>query len=88
MKIGVFDAGLPNCSHDAGSSAIVELCALVQSMGHDTQYLYTGDNPWGRTTDLTDNNIIFNQVTPSSTASKFNFKARPCRAVDAGMQTG
>jgi len=52
MRIGLFEAGLPNCDHDAGSTAIVELCALAQSMGHVAEYFYTGHNTWGRSDDL------------------------------------
>lgn len=57
MKIGLFEAGLPNCEHDAGSTATVELCSLVKEMGNDLQYIYTGENPWGRSDDLEKYNI-------------------------------
>ncbi len=66
MKIGLFEAGLPNSDHDAGSAAIVELCALVQEMGHGLEYLYTGENPWGRTSD----NIIYSHVPVTDNAAK------------------
>lgn len=52
MRIAVFEAGLPNCAHDAGSTAVVELCIVLQAMGHSLTYVYTGHNPWGREDDL------------------------------------
>ncbi len=70
MKIGLFEAGLPNCGHDAGSTAVVELCILARSMGHELEYIYTGDNPWGRSTDLADNDIAFSQVATSDSTAK------------------
>lgn len=73
MKIAVFEAGLPNSGHDAGSTAIVELCALATEMGHDVQYVYTGDNAWGRTHDLLAGNIPFIRFSEAGNAAKSGF---------------
>jgi glycosyltransferase involved in cell wall biosynthesis len=73
MKIGLFEAGLPNCSYDAGSTAIIELCTLALSMGHEIEYIYTGDNVWGRTEDLTNNKIPFCQIATRDNKIKLDF---------------
>lgn len=57
MHIALIESGLPNFIHDAGSTAIIELCELLQRMGHQLSYIYTGDNPWGRESDLKERNI-------------------------------
>jgi len=62
MKLGIFEAGLPNAEHDAGSTAIIDLCTLLQSMGHQVEYFYTGQNPWGRTDDLAAHHIPFHFI--------------------------
>ena len=73
MKIGFFEAGLPNYDHDAGSTAVIELCSLIQSMGHVLDYFYTGDNPWGRESDLAARHISFSRLPLADVASKTDF---------------
>ncbi len=57
MKIGLFESGLPNFANDAGSTAIIELCDLAQKLGHNIEYIYSGENPWGREDDLVERGI-------------------------------
>ncbi|HCR85759.1 MAG TPA: hypothetical protein DIV86_03685 [Alphaproteobacteria bacterium] len=73
MKIGLFEAGLPNCEHDAGSTATVELCILAQEAGYKLEYIYTGENPWGRTDDLENNNIPYSQISIVDSEQKIKF---------------
>ena len=76
MKVCFFEAGLPNFDHDAGSTAVIELCELVRSMGHTLEYLYTGHNPWGRESDLTARAIPFSFITATDAGTKAQLLAQ------------
>ena len=75
MKIGVFDSGLPNFEHDAGSTAVIELCAALRALGHVVEYVYTGENPWGRADDLLSRGIEICKALAYDTESKQAFLA-------------
>jgi glycosyltransferase involved in cell wall biosynthesis len=74
MKIACFEAGLPNCEHDAGSTAIVELCILAKNMGNVVEYVYNGHNPWGRVDDLERadiETILYNEANTKLSKQEF-----------------